>query len=517
MTEARPRSGQAADERVLTILAVSEVRGTPEPCGCQSDPLGDVARVVTLLKDAQRRGGALLVDAGGLRYGNEPLPPARQPQAEAKADFLEKAWHDVGALVALGDEDMPNGPERVAVARRLASNVNGAAVRAPEVVEVGGVRVGVFGVVDPDKARIGLVVSDPIDAARGVAGGLKARGAQVVVALAHMKKGEARKLARAVSDIDIVVAGDEVGAEAEQVGNAILVQPADEAQKVARVELHVVGGVVSTRLFADADERTHQAERLGKRVEQIDLDLARFTADPDADPLFIKSRRDERLRLTAERDQLRAAPAAPPTGSYAVAALIPVRRKIARDEGLAAGMKALDARIGEGNRAAAEKVPAPPAAHGEARYLGIDECETCHPAAVKFWKTTVHAKAWQELVAVNKQWSYDCISCHVTGYGKAGGSAMAHVDKLSDVQCEVCHGPGSLHADKPKRAQLKIPLEADCKECHQPEHSDTFQFLPYLRDILGEGHGEKKRALLGDGPTGHALRHGAIERARATP
>ena len=216
------------------------------------------------------------------------------------------------------------------------------------------------------------------------------------------------------------------------------------------------------------------------------------------------------------RDQLRAAPAAPPTGSYAVAALIPVRRKIARDEGLAAGMKALDARIGEGNRAAAEKVPAPPAAHGEARYLGIDECETCHPAAVKFWKTTVHAKAWQELVAVNKQWSYDCISCHVTGYGKAGGSAMAHVDKLSDVQCEVCHGPGSLHAGRPKL--VKIPVASPGKElclgCHTREHSDTFQYEAYLRDILGPAHGAKKRTALGDGATGHALRQAAIAKAK---
>src|SRR5438105_15752645 len=31
--------------RRVTFVAVAEVRGTPEPCGCQSDPLGDVGRV----------------------------------------------------------------------------------------------------------------------------------------------------------------------------------------------------------------------------------------------------------------------------------------------------------------------------------------------------------------------------------------------------------------------------------------------------------------------------------------
>ena len=155
---------------------------------------------------------------------------------------------------------------------------------------------------------------------------------------------------------------------------------------------------------------------------------------------------------------------------------------------------------------------------GEPGYAGGEECEDCHKKAVDFWKTTVHAKAWTELVDVNKQWSYDCISCHVTGYGRPGGSSMAHVSDggrdLTAVQCEVCHGPGSQHNEAPKKVHLRNPVEADCKDCHTKEHSDTFQYEAYLRDILGPGHGEKKRAELGPGVTGHDLRHGAIERAK---
>jgi Cytochrome c554 and c-prime len=177
-------------------------------------------------------------------------------------------------------------------------------------------------------------------------------------------------------------------------------------------------------------------------------------------------------------------------------------------------MKALDARVGESNRSIAEKIPPPPAGKGEPRYVGIEDCENCHKKIVVEWKATVHARAWDELVKVDKQWSYDCISCHVTGYGRGGGSSMAHVDDLKDIQCEVCHGAGSEHSDEPKKKHLTNPTEALCKECHTPEHSDTFNYTAYLRDILGPNHGAKRLTALGTGPTGHDLRHGAMEKAK---
>ena len=59
----------------------------------------EIARVATLLSEARGRGGALLVDAGGLRYAAEPVPPAGRAQAELKAEFLEQTWKDIGTVV----------------------------------------------------------------------------------------------------------------------------------------------------------------------------------------------------------------------------------------------------------------------------------------------------------------------------------------------------------------------------------------------------------------------------------
>lgn len=506
--------------RVLTILATSEVRGTPEPCGCQSDPLGDVARVAALLAEARTRGGALLVDAGGLLYKSEPVKEAERPQAELKAQFLAEAWRGLGAAIALGEEDLKGGlppPGRLCSNASLEGGQTAPAFAAGTVRDVDGIKVGVFGLYDPAKASDRIKVSDPAAAATREVAALKARGAQVIVALAHMGRADARRLARGVAGLSIVVAGEDTGdgAEAEQVGDTILVQPSEEGQRVSRIELHLEGDAVATRLVEGAEGRARDLERLGKKLHECEQTLAALEQDPTADTSFVRAQRDRRVALQKSCDLLRAAPTAAPAGPWATATLVPIRRVLPRDPRLADAMKKLDADAGELNRIAGAKVPVPPAQKGEAHFTGDDDCELCHAKAVKWWQGTVHARAWEELVRVNKQWSYDCIKCHVTGYGQAGGSAMAHVEKLEAVQCEVCHGPASLHNDDPKHQHLRLPVESDCKQCHTKEHSDTFAFEPYLRDVLGPGHGEKRRAALGEGATGHTLRSAAVEKAKS--
>ena len=508
--------------RVLTFLATSELRGTPEPCGCQSDPLGDVARIAALLKQARLQGGALLVDAGGLLYKSEPIKDAERPQAELKAKFLDGEWRELGAVMALGEEDLQGG---LPPPGRLCSNATsvdgGPSLGLGEGVvrDVDGIKVGLFGLLDPARATDRIKVSSPIAAAAREVAALKQRGAQVIVALAHLNRVDARRLARSVPGLSIVVVGEVSsedagdGAEAELVGETILVQPAIEGQRVARVELHLVGDAISTHLIEGAEERARTLDRLRGKLFECDRELAALAKDPSADPTFVQAQRDHRLDLQRAAESLRAAPIAPPAGPWAIATLVPIRLVLPRDPVVAEAMKKLDAEAGELNRKAGEKVPVPPADPGDAHFTGDGDCELCHAKAVSWWKKTVHSKAWNTLVAVNKQWSFDCIKCHVTGYGQPGGSAMAHVDKLESVQCEACHGPGSLHVDDPKRARLRIPKESDCKQCHTKEHSDTFAFEPYLRDVLGPGHGEQRRAKLGDGPTGHELRGAAIAKA----
>jgi Cytochrome c554 and c-prime len=459
-----------AGEVVVPIVATAEVKGTTEPCGCNSDPLGDVARVV------EQANGGLLVDAGGLLYDKETAANKR-PQAEAKARALAAIYKEAARV------DEP-----------------------PHVYEERGVRIGVFGVSKNDLGE-----------ARKSLAALK--GAQVVVALFALPRAEARRLLAQLDGVWFGVVGADVGegmAEAEPVGKAWLVAPADQARRVARIELHVKNGQPAPTMFAGADARKLQLDRAQKRIDALKAQLDEWQNDPTADASFVKARRDELTSLQAERDRLAASTPAPPAGSYFTYALVPVRRALPRDAKVAERLKELDREIGAANFAAAQH-EASPAANGGPRYVGMSACVKCHKPAVEFWQKTVHAQAWKTLTSVNKQYNYDCTGCHVTGFEKPGGPNLAMVEKagLTNVQCEVCHGPASKHVeeaglDEPSTL-IKRPAERFCADnCHTPEHSDTFQLVPYLRDVTGKGHGEKLRAQLGNGVTGHELRQKAL-------
>jgi hypothetical protein len=141
----------------------------------------------------------------------------------------------------------------------------------------------------------------------------------------------------------------------------------------------------------------------------------------------------------------------------------------------------------------ASRVPKP-AAKGEPSYVGIEMCTSCHDEPRKVWDATRHAHAYETLSKQFKEYNLDCVSCHVTGYDRPGGSTVTHVDNLKDVQCEVCHGPGSLHMAKPEKVKMPVPKpEADtCLACHHPPHVHVFDAKAKMAEILGPGHGKPK-------------------------
>lgn len=501
---------------VVTLVASAEIHGTPEPCGCSSDPLGDVARIVTLAR------GGLLLDAGNLLYDPEHRSPEKRPQADATADGLAAIYArgDVG----LGPADLLAGPARVAPPRQAVNVTAGIATAPPSLRRVAGVAVGVFGVVAPELLGPALVrAQDAAPAARRAVADLKRRGAQVVVALLGMDRVHARRLLAEVEGISFGVVGAEVGegmAEAEPVKGAFLVAPADLGRRVAVIELHVRRGVVALKPFASAGARRAAAERLGRKIDALAGELQRWKAQPGGDPKFIEAKQLELLGMHAEERRLETEHPAPPASSYFCYSLVPVRHSIERNAEVSAQLRQLDRKIGEINLRAAQGESPPPAASDEPRYVGTSACQKCHKPAVAFWKQTVHARAWKTLTDIDKQYNYNCTGCHVTGWMTPGGSSLGTVERagLTNVQCEVCHGPGSKHVDEagmeaPKSLVLRRPDRFCADNCHTAEHSDTFQLAPYLRDVVGKGHGEALRRKLGSGVTGHELRRRALEAA----
>jgi hypothetical protein len=517
----------------FTVFAVAEVRGQIGPCGCTSDPLGDISRTAQLVAQARAAGPVLFVDAGSLLYSRAPIPPQLGAQEELKADLLAETYRTTLKVDALGvgPADLPEGAKGIDHLRlpRLVSNAPEISAATPKLIEIGGAKAGVFGVI-AEGAVAGIKLGDPVAAGKQAVQQLRGQGAQVVIGLVQAgSKKDAARLVREIGGIDLAIAGlgleapepDHIEIEPQHVGDGWLVVPANRGQVLARLDVTLRGpGPLADAVGPGA--AAAKLARIDPQLAALDADLAAFARDKAADPAFVRQKQQERAQLAADRDRLQAHPlVVPPHGSYVTLDQIKIGKALACDTAVQDAVSKFYRATGEINvkAAASVAVPAPP--KGQAAYTGTESCADCHADEVAFWNKTVHATAWKTLEERGQQFDFDCIGCHVTGWDRPGGSNLAHNDKLRDVQCETCHGPGSIHVakgglEKPAAIQLK-PAENLCaSQCHTKEHSDTFQLEPYLRDVLGPGHGAARRKQLGDGPTGAQLRKAALDKAGRT-
>ncbi|HEY0192895.1 MAG TPA: multiheme c-type cytochrome [Kofleriaceae bacterium] len=500
------------------MFALAEVRGQIGPCGCTTDPLGDISRTAKLIEQARAAGPVLFVDAGSLLYSQAPIPDQMAPQEDMKAALLATTYQTALKVdaVGLGPFDVPRGTDPAHLRLpRMVANASEVAAAPPRVIDLGGTKVGVFGAIG-EGAVAGIQLGDPVAAGKHAVGELRKQGAQVVIGLLQAdSRGQAAQLMRSIGGVDLGIMGlglsapepDHVDVEPQKVGDGWMIVPVNRGQIVARLDVTVRG----PGALADAGGAGAAAAKIARiepQLVKLDADLAAFAQDKSADPAFVGQKQQERAQLAAERDRLKAHPlVVPAQGNYFTLDQIKVNKALACDPGVQDAVSKFYAAVGDANVKAAAKFPIAPPAKGQPGYAGKEACSDCHAEAAAFWQKTVHATAWKTLVDRGQQFDLDCIGCHVTGWQRPGGSNLAHNDNLRDVQCETCHGPGTIHVakgglEKPL-AIAKAPAPDLCaSQCHTKQHSDTFQLDAYLRDITGPGHGETRRKQLGDGPTG---------------
>lgn len=539
---------------VLDLFVLGRVRGTIAPCGCTTEPLGGLQYAMGFIESHSQPGARLVLEPGSFLYP-EPGSPEwpLDEQGWAQAQERAKALH--GRFVALGDALVSGvgpidvrSPTGVAaltdypLPRVLANLTAPADAGLPSLPDPaakaglgaipphrlvtlgeGGVTLvaGVTAVVDPslpEAARLGTL-GDPVLALREQVAAMRKAGAGLTVVMAHGTRAFAEQLAREVDGLDLVVVGvvegvdrQRLGRPTAQISGTWVVEPGEQLQTITHLEVSLAPGQPSVPGPAQwtvlPPRATQEAE-----LARLDERIAKFSTDPSADPSFVE-------RLKSEREALAAALASTPEGeAVAVFDQVKVTCKLPTDPDAGQRLTTYTAWVAKQNEAffAGKRAPAPP--KGTPGYAGIDECETCHEEAVAYWRTTVHAGAYQTLVDTNQQYDLACVGCHVTGFREPGGSEVVESQGLRDVQCEVCHGPGSFHVDKPEapkggaqHIRLQSPEEV-CGKCHTPEHSDTFDYVAYMRDVLGAGHGPEARKALGDGPTGHELRAAGLAKA----
>ncbi len=535
-TDAKPPAeGERAE---FHLFAFARVAGTIAPCGCTTEPLGGLQYAFGYIDSASTPDNRVVLEPGSFLFPEKdgpywPQDEAAWSQARDRAAMLHERFSALGHTLVSGigptDVVSPDGlaplstfgMPRVAANVTLPAEAKREALAPHRVVELTdhGVtwRVGVTTVVDPAlPGADGLgTLADPVAAAKNAAAAMRKAGADFTVVMAQGGRPFAETLVG--GGIDLVVVALPQGAERERTGAPALqidgtyvLEPGTQLQTVTELVLSVETSNKAVPKVS-AWEVPPSKSVLNAELARVDERLAKFKADADADAGFIANLEAERARLQA---QLEGKPEGAAVGAFDQ---VKVSCKLPVDTAAQQALASYDKKVAEQNKARFTGVKTPEPKDGEAGYVGMESCSDCHEEAVEFWETTVHAGAYETLVVDNKQFDLSCVGCHVTGFRRPGGAEVVENAGLVDVQCESCHGPGNLHADDGgddlSLIKLEVPAEHCASECHTPEHSDTFEYDAYLRDILGPGHGEDKRKLLGDGPTGHELRAAGLAKA----
>jgi hypothetical protein len=460
-------------EKPVTFLLLGDIKGTLEPCGCTSHPLGGIYRLGTLAERVRRAStGFAVLAAGDLLHASAAVDEMRAAQDEVGAATLTLALQKVGLWAsARGELDRRAAPFFLEDGQT--------ALR-----EVGGLRVGAAAL-QPPRVPAPLVRT------------LRAQGAHVVVLLVHGDRAQARDAALAASGADFVLAGHatQPSARAERVGTAVVLEVGPDGERVGSLELFAPR---PGEPFLDGEPRRKALEVCALRVRQARRKLleARKHGAPAEAVRFLER---NLARAQAERGRVRAELAAgrPVGRNHFLWRLVPLDRSIPDDLRLLPLRHAHKDRLREVNLRHAARFRAPKPSPKAATYRGNESCKECHGEAYDFWKQTKHAHAWETLVRDRSDHDLGCVGCHMTGYLQPGGSSLAERPELRAVGCETCHGPGSLHEDAPdEKKKSLIARDAPqvlCIGCHNAQHSDLFSYPAYRARILGPGHGQPVR------------------------
>jgi len=464
--------GQSWPKPKLALLITGRQEGYFEPCGCagldrMKGGMDRRDKLLRMLRDTWKW-PCLAFDVGGLAKG-------RGRQAELKFQAMVSALRDMNySAIGLGVSDLhlpadfllsftasnPGQPPSPFVSANVGLiKFDRDWLQPYRVLEAAGMKIAVTGVLgksyqkelkDPE-----ILLADPVEALTPLVPLLKEQKPDHMVLLAFASMEESETLGKQFPQFDVVVtAGGAAGVPKGTNGRAPTIKGTDT-------------------LLIEVGEKTEDAIVLGfyndsqPRYQRVPLD-SRFDskrAEADPAPLSVMQQ-----FMANYQDGLKAV-----------------------------GFEGLGLR------------PSPyPKQELLGRFVGSEQCKTCHEGSYDKWKKTPHSRAYQTLVKlpVPRVFDPECISCHVIGWDtqnffpyQSGYRSFAATPNLINVGCESCHGPGERHiaAENGTDEALKTTIERlitvskedaqgdnhphRCQNCHDVDNSPEFNFKTYFPKI----------------------------------
>ncbi len=516
LDDVEPIEPRDVGPEAAAIYFLSGLKGYTEPCGCTVDVLlGGIDRTVAFVDDARSlHPAALFIDAGDWLFEAAHIPDHFEAQESAKAEVLADAYRQMEALFSVpGNRDLAFGTEfylsmmQRAKMEPLGANISieGNSLQPAKSVELDGDDVLFVAAGDPELYQEieGVEVGDDIAAIEQAVDTVEA---DVVILVYQGHAARATVVAEEVEGVDFIIVGHDPRLRdvAQPVASSHLLEGYDQGRYVGRLKLY---GATHSGDFVDGRSEIHeQRDVLDEQIRQVRHDLRRLEVRTGGEQTPIADRLEERLDdLEERRRQLLASgvdiPAQHPAFLYD---LIPMEPGYRLDDSIRQRREDYNRSLAELNADIDRDVI--PVGFGEPFFVGTPKCASCHGQAHRFWEDTAHASAVATLEERHKEFDQNCIGCHVVGWEQPGGSVLGKITyeaelggdtfikDLSEVGCESCHGAGSKHvrspvgeAGEPQYIE-RFPGEESCMQCHVPDHSPTFDFDVYVRQITGEGH-----------------------------
>lgn len=212
---------------------------------------GGLAELASLLQQERAAAAHSITTFGGDLLSPSVL--SGLTQGAQMIDLYNLLGNDVAVL---GNHEFDFGPE--VAAKRIAESAFpwlGTNVLGPDgkpaigtvdlhVVEAGGYKVGIFGLLTPETETLSspgpdITFAPLIETATAAVEQLEAAGADVIVALTHVGIADDRDLARRVEKIDLILGGHDHDPITFYDGNALIVKAGYDAHYLAAIDLRV--------------------------------------------------------------------------------------------------------------------------------------------------------------------------------------------------------------------------------------------------------------------------------------
>jgi len=121
-------------------------------------------------------------------------------------------------------------------------------------------------------------------------------------------------------------------------------------------------------------------------------------------------------------------------------------------------------------------------------YAGSEACRGCHATEYEQWQDSPHANALLTLEQKSAGARKECLGCHTTAAGLAGGyKDPQSTPALASVGCESCHGASRAHLADPEKPYGAIGVSS-CTVCHNPANSPKFDYYSYVARVNHRPH-----------------------------